>query len=114
MKFVSRLILTTAIATGTTIASAESMKCTGMNDSGKTVHVLVDWDTETLNVDGDIMKIVAGTQGENGVATENFKTEDGTLVYNSITVNGKQITINQYDAKTDEFIASVKLACKNQ
>jgi hypothetical protein len=95
-------------------AFADSYRCVGMDSHGKKINVLYDEGTSSINVNGTILKVEAPTQGKNGVATEEYELEDGTKAYVSLVVEGKnKIVMRQMDAKTDEEIATVDLACED-
>ncbi len=92
-------------------AMADSLKCIGQDENGTDVRVLINWDTNSMIVDGRVRKIIDTTKDKKGVATEDYKADDGSTVYDSVTVDGDTIIINQYESKGDKFIASVELAC---
>jgi hypothetical protein len=96
-------------------AYASTHKCVGMDGEGAQINVLYDEDTNTINVNGTVLKITAGTQGKNGVASEDYKMEDGEDVYVTLVVEGdnkNDFVLRQYAAKDDKVIATVPLACK--
>lgn len=94
-------------------AMADSFKCVGMDGDGNKIHVLYDEDTKTVNINGNILKIESGTVGENGIATENYKTEDDGEVYASLVVEDKNsIVLRQFNAEDDKELAVVPLACE--
>lgn len=89
--------------------------CVGMDAQGNTIHAIIDPETNTLNVNGDIFKIIAGTVGKNGVSTGDYTTDENNLVYDSVTKNSEgKITLYQFDAKTDKVKATVPMACKTK
>lgn len=56
---------------------AAAYRCAGMDSAGDKVNVIYDEGTNTVNVDGTVLKVEAATNGKNGVATENYELEDG-------------------------------------
>lgn len=92
---------------------AASYRCVGMDGEGEKINVLYDEGTNTVNINGTVLKVTSGTKGKNGVATENYKTEDDNEVYASLVVESDdKITLRQYNAEDDEVIATVPLACE--
>lgn len=92
---------------------AAAYRCVGLDGEGNKINVLYDESTNTVNINGEILKIESGTEGDNGVATENYTLEDGTKVYASLVVEDKsKIILRQYRAKDDEVLATVPLACE--
>lgn len=95
-----------------TATYADAYRCVGLDGEGNKINVLYDEKTNTVNINGTILKVEAGTQGKNGVATENYETEDGEEVYASLVVEGHdKIILRQMRAKDDSAIATVPLAC---
>ncbi len=96
-----------------TTAYAESFQCVGMDGEGNKINVLYDEDTMTINVNGQILKVTNGTQGKNGVATEDFTDDNGKKVYVSLVTEGKgKFILRKIATKDDEELVRVPLACK--
>lgn len=92
---------------------ADSFRCVGMDGEGNKIHVLYDEGTKTVNINGQILKVESETVGKNGVATENYMTEDDDEVYASLVVEDKNnIVLRQFRAKDDKELAVVPLACE--
>ncbi len=110
MKLMVVVMLTTLASTS---VLAESYRCIGMDPTGKVMHVLFDDETDTLNVNGTILKVEAPTKAKNGFATEDYELENGKKAYVSLVVEDKdKIVMRQMDAKTDDELSKVDLACK--
>ena len=93
--------------------NAKTYKCVGMDGEGTKLNVLYDEDTDTINVNGNILKVEAGTQGRNGVATEAFDLEEGGRAYMSLVVEGENsFILRQYNEKADSVMMTAPLACK--
>jgi hypothetical protein len=98
---------------GVSAVHAEAYRCVGLDGTGAKINVLYDEGTNTVNINGEVLKVESGTHGNNGVATENYELEDGTEVYASLVVEDKgKIILRQYKAKNDEVLATVPLACE--
>tara|TARA_R110000868_G_scaffold357226_3_gene618680 strand:+ start:997 stop:1338 length:342 start_codon:yes stop_codon:yes gene_type:complete len=111
MKRIITLSLLTLI-TCFNLTLAGSVKCLGANDIGQTLKVWIDWDANFIEINDEVHRIVGGTVDGNGLGTEDFRSDDGQLVYNNIIAHGREITLNQYDAKTDNYMMTASLACK--
>lgn len=68
----------------------------------------------TLNVDGDVHKIESVTENKKGLATENYKNEDGKSVYISFINDNGDMYIKIFAAKDDDLIDTIHLACTKQ
>ena len=109
----ARILAGIALLILSSTSFAASYKCVGLDGEGNKINVLYDEDTSTVNVNGHILKIEAGTNGKNGVATEDFKNDDDVEVYYSLVVEGKgKIVLRQMTTKDDEELAVVPLACE--
>jgi hypothetical protein len=101
------------ILTHSTNVYAEAYRCVGLDGEGNKVNVLYDESTETINVNGHVLKIEAATNGKNGMATEDFERDDGTKAYISLVVEGKnKIILRQFQSADDKELAIVPLACE--
>jgi hypothetical protein len=59
---------------------AEGMICIGMDGSGQTLHVIMDVDTGTLNINGTILQIIGGSKDGAKVWTKNYISDLGVVV----------------------------------
>jgi hypothetical protein len=71
-----------------------------------------DPNNQTLEVNGQIHKIIAPTENKRGVATENFTTGTNVVVYDSFIKNDGYYTLHRFNAMTNETIFKVKLKCQ--
>lgn len=91
---------------------AEIYKCVGTDEDGSAVKVIYDEDALTLNVNGSSHKLISATNNEKGLATEDYTTEDGKKVYDSLVVEGKdKIKLYQFDSATDKSQSKISLDC---
>lgn len=91
---------------------AKGVDCIGMDMTGKSIHAIVDIDTHTININGDILNIIAPTKGGNGYATQNFLNTDGVYVYDSFVINQDlTISIYQLNAVNDITLSKANLVC---
>jgi len=92
---------------------AEAYRCVGLDGEGNKITVLYDEATGSINVNGRVLKVEAATNDESGIATENFKRDDGMEVYVSLHVADKnKISLHQLKAADDTEVAVVPLACE--
>ncbi len=108
--YIMLLFLTLTICS---TARANTEECIGMDPLGKTVHVIIDWSTYTLNVNGDVLKLVALTNDTHGFSSNSFVTTEGVLVYDSIGVVSNGVVLTQFNAATQELLSYAYLACHN-
>jgi len=87
-----------------------------MSQTGLTVNVLYDFDTNTLNVNNNVLKITGVTQGNNGLTSESFITGAGTAAYYSLSIDvSAKVTLYEFNTVTQELLNQINLACvKNQ
>lgn len=91
-------------------AQAESLKCIGQDAAGNTINVILDKESGTVNVNGNILKIVSETEDKKGISSEDFKTDTKT-VYVSLVPDGDNLILHEFDAKTNNLDQTVNLAC---
>ena len=98
-----------------TNSQAEIGKCIGMDNSGDTIKVIMDFSTDILIVNGYTYKLEAQTKDKRGVATIDFINTNGAYVYDEIWVsqNGDYY-LNQLNAVTNEILTSISLSCHNE
>jgi len=91
---------------------AETYRCVGMDPHGKTVNVIYDENTGTINVNGQLLKVEAATNANNGVATEDYELDTGVKAYVSLVVEDKgKIIVRQMRSSDDEELSKAELAC---
>lgn len=97
-------------------ANAEITKCVGMESDGSTIHVMVDSESNTMNIEGEIYKIIAPTQDHKGISTENYLTVKGHTVYDSLVydTNPSTAMFYQINDKTKGVIAQIPVACHKE
>lgn len=97
-------------------AHADITKCVGMESDGSTIHVMVDSNSNTMNIEGEIYKIIAPTQDHKGISTENYQTVKGHTVYDSLVYDSNQTTamFYQINDKTKDVIAQIPVACHKE
>jgi hypothetical protein len=95
-----------------TVTLAKNLQCIGMTPSGLTINVLLDFDTRTLNVNNNVLKIIGETNGKNGLSTESFITGAGNTAYYSITINeSSNVAIYEFNSVTQELLNQADVAC---
>jgi hypothetical protein len=105
LKIISIFLFVSSITIQT--VEANVLDCIG-DSKGTTIHMISDTASLTMNVNGRIHRIVSAKPT---IDTENFVTEQGNLVYDSLGMSGDKIILYQHDAKTNNLIAVVPLAC---
>lgn len=96
----------------TCLALPDTLTCHGVDQAGKSVDAFIDRDVATMRINGNYLDIAAGERGMNNITTENFRNENGVLVYDSVMIEDDYVHINQYDACQNDFIMSAELCCR--
>lgn len=94
------------------VGNAGILQCVGMTSTGITINVISDSDSRTLNVNGNILKVIGTTISGKGFTTENYINKNGMVVYFSMTRDdsGNPILI-QYNGVNQEPELYISLAC---
>lgn len=98
-------------------ANADITKCVGMESDGSSIHVMVDSSSNTMNIEGEIYKIIAPTQDHKGISTEDYQTVKGHTVYDSLVFDKTDQTtavFYQINDKTKDVIAQIPVACHKE
>jgi len=113
MKIILKILLFIMFCCSGASAVANNIQCVGMDPKGTTINVILDWDTYSLNVNGDVLNLANVTKGINGFATQGFISTEGVLVYDSIVreTDSDNIVLYQFNAVTNGLISKVNLAC---
>jgi hypothetical protein len=86
-----------------------------MTPYGKTMNLISDLDTGTVNLNGDIFKVVGTAINGKGIVTENYVNADGTVVYLSLQPlkHNDRRTLNLYlfNGVTNQLLSNIKLSC---
>jgi hypothetical protein len=93
-------------------ALPDTLSCHGFDQYGNHVEAFLDRDTGTMKINDHTLYVTAGARGFNNITTENFRNENGVLVYDSVCINHGYMRIYQYDACQNDFIVSAELCCR--
>lgn len=96
------------------VAQAEILKCAGQDSNGTAFNVQFNSDpqNQVLTVNGTTHKIEASTKNHKGVATENYSSDSGVLVYDSfLKKTDTNYFLERFNAMTDEILFTVDLNC---
>lgn len=105
------------LAIGLLIASGYSMamtvRCNGVDGFGNSIYLIMDSNLPTVNINGDILRVVGKTRNNQGVMTEQFINVYGTYVYDSLVpVNLTMLSIYQFNAVTQSLLGQALLNCQ--
>jgi len=88
------------------------MSCEGRNIAGRYVYLTSCAGESVVNINGDVLRIVGKTRDGQGVVTENFRTTNGYLVYDSLVpTSNTTLNIYQFNAVTEALLDRAALYC---
>ena len=92
---------------------AQTAYCNGYDATGYAIYFIGSSDSNTVNINGDILRVVGKTRDGTGVVTETFIATNGVLVYDSLVpVTSNTLSIYQFNAITNKLLAFASLNCK--
>lgn len=93
------------------LCQASILQCVGM-ESGVTVNLISDSDSGTLNINGNILKVVGVTRNGRGVTTEDYINRNGMVVYFSLSTDDyNNPVLIQFNGVNQEAEMYIALAC---
>ena len=112
MRPTFRIIVISSIIFFSTHAAAGALQCIGMDLKGNTIHLILDTESSTLNINGNILKVTGVIMGNKGVATQNFISNSGVVVYDAMVfLDPPDALFYQYNASTSDVLGQASLAC---
>lgn len=93
------------------ISEAQMYKCSGYNNQGDKVTVIVDFFTNVINFNGTVHRIAAGGAGSTYANTEGFPIENNLIVYDSFTIVNSHFFLIRYNNYTNSIVSSFSLDC---
>lgn len=115
MKILNMLLIGVLTSCLSTPGYSDGLSCIGMDGTGQTIHLLLDVDTATVNINGNILKINGGSKDGEDIWTRNYISDEGVLAKGVLTHKKRgsdDLIFLQVNAVNNNLIAQVPLACK--
>jgi len=93
-------------------AMANSVNCVGMDNAGQKVTISANSDSADIKINGFKHTIVGKTKSQQGFVTETYLNGDGVLIYDSLLPLDTTMMIFQFDAVSQELMATANLNCE--